>query len=91
MPNGVSIDSLPSVFEMKNGIIALPFNHNDIFNGNESFLFVIHHNKMVGGNNSIIFHERYLFNWTLLDIFIEYLTITKIATTFMGKKLLIDQ
>ena len=62
IPNRVGVHPSFSVFEVKNGVIALPFNHDDIFDGNAGLLLEIDHYKMVGGNNSIFFHLRYLFN-----------------------------
>ena len=40
--NGMGVDSLFAIFQMKNGIIALTFEHDDVCDGNKSFLFLIH-------------------------------------------------
>ena len=44
--NGVGVDSLFSIFQMKNGIIALTFEHDNIFDGDKSFLFLIYQHIM---------------------------------------------
>ena len=53
--NRVGVSPFSSVFEMENGIIILPLNHDDIFDGNTGLLLEIDHYKMGGGNNSIFF------------------------------------
>ena len=44
--DGVGVDSLFSIFQMKNGIITLTFEHDNVFDGNKCFLFLIHQHIM---------------------------------------------